>query len=179
MDLPSPGVLYRWRRWLNIDSDPEQPYVSGSTILDAYWRTLFHDRSPHNARLRADDKTRVYDDMWWWEYVRARYQTLDGGNIPQPQGSRNIGSHVKILCTGRVLVRTRQGYLGLTPDDAREGDQVWVLSGGKLPLVLRPRETGGHGYTVVGDSYIHGIMDGEVFRQWRERGDVLQTVTLS
>jgi hypothetical protein len=38
------------------------------------------------------------------------------------------------------------------------GDVVAVLTGGTMPIVLRPHN--GY-YTVVGDAYIHGIMDGE------------------
>jgi hypothetical protein len=48
--------------------------------------------------------------------------------------------------------------MGLIPAHAQEGDVVAVLTGGHVPIILRPRD--GY-YTVVGDAYVQGIMDGE------------------
>jgi len=46
------------------------------------------------------------------------------------------------------------------------GDVVAVLNGLSIPLILRKVETG---YEVVGDCYIHGLMDGEaVAGDWEE-----------
>ncbi|KAK8034897.1 heterokaryon incompatibility protein-domain-containing protein [Apiospora rasikravindrae] len=51
--------------------------------------------------------------------------------------------------------------LGYEP---QPGDEVWILAGGKVPFIMRP-VTDGHGqearYTLVGDCYVEGIMDGE------------------
>lgn len=54
--------------------------------------------------------------------------------------------------------------LGYEP---RPGDEVWILAGGKVPFILRPATDGqGQGlglrYTMVGDCFIEGIMDGEL-----------------
>ncbi len=38
----------------------------------------------------------------------------------------------------------------------REGDVVAVLTGGSVPIVLRPKA---ESYAVVGDAYIQGVMD--------------------
>ena len=67
------------------------------------------------------------------------------------------------MCTGvsgRVIIRTGQGYTGLAPQDTKEGDSVFLLKGGKLPFILRES---GENWRIVGDCYIHGIMDGEAF----------------
>lgn len=46
---------------------------------------------------------------------------------------------------GRRLFTTRQRrYLGYGPVTARAGDEVWVLAGGKVPYVLRPRDNGNY-----------------------------------
>ncbi|KAK7530916.1 heterokaryon incompatibility protein-domain-containing protein [Phyllosticta citribraziliensis] len=66
------------------------------------------------------------------------------------------------LC-GRRPFATARGMLGLGPVELREGDVVWVLWGADVPFVLR-REGGGAGegrWSVVGEAYVHGIMDGE------------------
>ncbi|KAK8106967.1 HET-domain-containing protein [Apiospora kogelbergensis] len=67
----------------------------------------------------------------------------------------------------RCLYRTRRGYLGTGPHDVQRGDVVCVLMGGAVPFILRPRGDGG-GYIVIGDAYVHGIMDGELVQDWEE-----------
>jgi len=60
----------------------------------------------------------------------------------------------------RRLIGTGEGRIGLGPAGALAGDAVAVLLGCSTPMVLRKWNDGWH---VVGESYIHGVMDGEVF----------------
>ena len=53
---------------------------------------------------------------------------------------------------------TRKGFVGLVPGDAAEGDVICVFIGVKVPFVLREDEDG---YQLLGDCYVHGIMEGE------------------
>lgn len=63
---------------------------------------------------------------------------------------------------GRRLFRTRKGLLGLGPHAVQQGDQVWVVPGGRTPYVFRPlSDLGPSQRAFIGESYIHGIMDGE------------------
>lgn len=57
------------------------------------------------------------------------------------------------------IVISEQGYIGMTHRQARKGDKICLLLGCSTPVVLRARHEGG--YQVVGDTYIHGIMNGE------------------
>ncbi|KAF2233391.1 hypothetical protein EV356DRAFT_547969 [Viridothelium virens] len=41
------------------------------------------------------------------------------------------------ICTGRTFVRTREGYVGLAPCDAQQGDVIVVLLGCDSPVLLR------------------------------------------
>jgi len=56
---------------------------------------------------------------------------------------------------------TQTGRMGLVPHGAKQSDLVAVLSGGNVPIILRPHE---EYHTVVGDAYVHGIMDGEAMK---------------
>lgn len=58
---------------------------------------------------------------------------------------------------------TESGYIGIGPPGTRIGDDIWVLFGGSVPFVLRPRseEVTGNCYNFVGDSYVQGVMYGE------------------
>lgn len=60
---------------------------------------------------------------------------------------------------------TSRGWVGRGPAAIMPGDVVAILWGGRVPFVLRPcgdgngNETGY--YQLVGDAYVHGLMDGE------------------
>ncbi|KAI0168960.1 HET-domain-containing protein [Hypoxylon sp. FL1284] len=54
---------------------------------------------------------------------------------------------------------TKDGYLGMVRGHPQIGDEVFVVLGVDVPLLLRRTPTGQ--YQVVSDCYVHGIMDGE------------------
>jgi len=58
----------------------------------------------------------------------------------------------------RRLFRTNDNYLGLTALSQQVGDQIWLIGGCNMPIVLRPLENGN--FALVGEAYVHGIMDG-------------------
>jgi hypothetical protein len=58
------------------------------------------------------------------------------------------------------------GCLCLVPAEARTGDRLWLVRGGRVPLVLRPRgDVADDAWELVGEAYVHGIMYGEGFRE--------------
>ncbi|MCJ1447031.1 MAG: hypothetical protein MMC23_007539 [Stictis urceolatum] len=67
------------------------------------------------------------------------------------------------LCTmigwGMRLMVTTTGHVGWADSRWREGDQLYLLYGSSVPVVLRPRSRGG--FSIVGDAFIAGFMDGE------------------
>jgi hypothetical protein len=50
--------------------------------------------------------------------------------------------------------------MGLAHRSRQIGDQIYVLMGGDTPFALRP--LGGSFFGFGGESYVHGIMDGEM-----------------
>jgi hypothetical protein len=69
---------------------------------------------------------------------------------------------------GRLLFITGKGYMGLAPYTAEIDDRVCLLDGAQFPIILRPEEDS---WTVVGESYIYGIMDGEGWNEMMSEGD--------
>ncbi|KAH4220265.1 hypothetical protein HBI06_172690 [Parastagonospora nodorum] len=57
-------------------------------------------------------------------------------------------------------------FVGLVPPNARIGDQICILYGCSVPVVLRKLESPDQTlqWQLVGDAYVHGIMDGEFLR---------------
>ncbi len=56
---------------------------------------------------------------------------------------------------------------------AIEGDVIALLECGPVPYILRPSETRIGDYELIGDAYVHGVMDGE---GWNP--DLLQEIFL-
>jgi hypothetical protein len=67
--------------------------------------------------------------------------------------SFNSSSHLK-------LFRTVNGFLGLGPLSLQQDDEVWILPGAAVPIILRKTSEISR-YRVVGDSYVLGFMHGE------------------
>lgn len=82
------------------------------------------------------------------------------------------GHQLNRIMLGRRVFLTADGLLGLGPQSVDAGDDVFVLPGARVPFLLRPIDrAGGCGsgevYEMVGECYVHGIMQGEAL----ERGD--------
>ncbi|PMD63022.1 HET-domain-containing protein, partial [Hyaloscypha bicolor E] len=76
----------------------------------------------------------------------------------------------------RRFAITESGRFGLVDRLAELNDVCCICPGMQVPLILRPREDGRYG--LVGDSYIHGVMAGEVMEQL-EKGEVkLENIVL-
>ncbi|KAL2687874.1 hypothetical protein Neosp_005443 [[Neocosmospora] mangrovei] len=63
----------------------------------------------------------------------------------------------------RRLGRGENGFLALLPEEAEVGDRIVLVKGGRVPLLLRRDEEGL--YKLVGEAYVHGIMNGEMFEE--------------
>lgn len=103
----------------------------------------------------------------------------------------DILTRLRATLQNRTFLITKGGLMGLGPKFTRPGDIVAILSGARVPIILRGTGRSkklwelGVGtrliqdYTVVGDSYVHGIMNGEAVRDvdWENGGhEVLDLV---
>jgi hypothetical protein len=91
---------------------------------------------------------------WWGDLDEARAALTE-------EEIAGIGDMIQpfMWITGsRRLITTEKGWVGLSAIPARQGDAVAILMGSDAPVVLRPVEDY---YEVVGECYIHGVMDGE------------------
>ncbi|KAK0108148.1 hypothetical protein ONS95_002970 [Cadophora gregata] len=61
---------------------------------------------------------------------------------------------------------SRKGYVGMAPEFAAVGDLVCMIYGAIVPFVLRRVDDG---FELVGESYVYGIMDGQVMEMGLEQ----------
>ena len=77
---------------------------------------------------------------------------------------------------GQLFMITSTGYIGWAHPRAQPGDQIFVVGGCTVPVILRSRDNGG--YVLVGDAYVEGIMDGEAVADARARNDDWATLEI-
>ena len=76
----------------------------------------------------------------------------------------------------RRFLATEIGAMGIGPEKSLAGDEVWILRGARVPILLRPiRE---QAKVVVGETYLHGMMNGEPFGSGLLSFDHPEVITL-
>ena len=134
-------------------------YVSGGSLIDAltgnFWCNRFSEMTrPPVANWPPFERSRglVLMILRNKEWVPQRW--------PGTDESKYLDA-VLHFCAGRSFITTKEGYVGLAPKAAKPGDQICVLLGCSVPIVLRP--TSGFQFKVVGECYVHGLQQGQAF----------------
>ncbi|KAK3390618.1 heterokaryon incompatibility protein-domain-containing protein [Podospora didyma] len=165
----------------------EELDASADGRLDAFWRTICGDTvattSPHSdtAALTLRRAASSYDqsDFNKWCAVNDLPELVSGlSTLSPPEGDDgpNLGgaiSHViRATTQQRRFIISQGNRMGLVPNIAvkefPEPDEIFVFPGGKAPIILRSvgvKEIPGRGastcYTLLGECYLHGVMNGE------------------
>ncbi|TVY22146.1 Heterokaryon incompatibility protein 6,OR allele [Lachnellula hyalina] len=175
------------------------PYFTGEAAWDVYWKTLHAGGYPHGdeqttkatfskwyqpfrdlrsnteytanriEEIKNSDSSTAYKiaaGVGWFGKVTYNAMRFGMGLVM----NKNKFPPSKILAFHRTLFKTERGLVGLSSRHVRKGDAIALFKGGKMPMVLR--EAGDGDWRVVGDSYVHGIMNGEEFD--RSRCDALR-----
>lgn len=161
-------------------------YPPGQKSDNALWRTLICDMtkdvtgnlkrpappsfaSSYSACLRLQDfmtnpdtETAMRNNFKAVERIARESQAFVGAFEPAVKGRR--------FCV------TQDGYMGLVPARATKGDGICVFLGGAVPFVIRKTDNG-H-YSLVGECYVHGLMDGKALDMvldidWMEEKDII------
>jgi hypothetical protein len=89
----------------------------------------------------------------------------------QDKSASGYSGQVAITTHYRAVFHTATGLMGIGPRCAQPGDVVAILYGASLPMVMRPLHGSPKGrYSLLGASYVCGIMDGEAVRRHKEMG---------
>jgi len=72
----------------------------------------------------------------------------------------------------RRICVTMKGYIGVVPPDSEIGDKIAVFFGMQTPSALRlVKGSGGIKYRNIGECYVHGLMNGEIFETGIREGE--------
>ena len=102
------------------------------------------------------------EDKPLFEKIAREFHSIESGQTSQAPSSQLRDFFLmidKFLRHKRVII-TQQSYLGLGRPTYRPGDIACVLHTASTPYVLRSINEDGE-YSLVGEAYIHGYMDGE------------------
>ncbi|KAF4974125.1 hypothetical protein FZEAL_8934 [Fusarium zealandicum] len=137
----------------------EVPYLESTTASDALCRTLLMNMwlTTHPAPQGCKEHFANY---------LARISTSPSSvkrdlclkHKPDSEEGDIFAAAMDDVGLDRALFITEKGYLGLGPARTEPGDFVSLVAGAHVPFVLRK---GSHGWMLVGESYVHGVMYGE------------------
>ena len=147
-----------------------QQIEDGDVIPDELWRTLMANCAPD-----GNIPPPIYGVALEWAIERRNsnndINTADLIRQGQPEKMVEFLKRVQeVIWNRRFFILSDQtagiGYrFGIAPTSAKVGDIVCVLLGCRVPVVLSPVDVYNphNGYNLVGEAYLHGFMDGEVF----------------
>ena len=125
----------------------------------------------------------VYDELvfmlaWYDEHMAGEVLYYKGlphalSFVPRTYGSWKAGlSKLRQwtgICSGRRIAFGNKQRFGLVPRTSKEGDEIFILHGSKVPIVLRKVKT--HYYRVIGQCYWHACMLGDEVDWKEDEGD--------
>jgi hypothetical protein len=150
-----------WRKLADLPAKDCERYAGGGDILQAFWRTVTRDYTLNEKaefeRIKNSER-HVLEATAWWERFK-------NGSQPVSKEPDDFGNLLYNMSAGLKFFLTTKGFIGLGIPQVN--DKVFVLRGSNVPLVLQSHENVGH-FSVVGDCYVHGFMDGELLkRPWQ------------
>lgn len=136
------------------------------------WGSLPTEGNPYLSKEEEERGRRRIRSQW--TRLRGEYMTTEAAlstlvharHLIEPRGGVFLNLYESLIgmMENQTFFITRSGYIGIGPPSTRSGDQVWVFDGGNVPFVMRnlDEEQGScPRLSLIGDAYVHGIMDGE------------------
>ncbi|KAI0442937.1 heterokaryon incompatibility protein-domain-containing protein [Xylaria telfairii] len=144
-------------------------------LMAAFSRTMVCDLDIMRNRLPSE-LVAAFPQFMQWATERAATKHDDGRHHPTSlrNYSLSIDESIMALSSWLKFCVTEHGRFGHVALNTQPGDRVCVLLGGEVPFIVRP--TGRGTYTLVGECYIDGIMDGETFSGEDFKPEVLETI---
>ena len=157
-------------------------------ILQAYFRTLFGDRyeSENEQLLNFEERfdlAGAFWDMYRKPFAHTFQDMKISGRIDEillgkrvenwrlqvEPGSRYSSVVLALFSkfTSLYFFVTSNGYMGYGPE-CKPDDIICILFGCSVPLLLRPQN---HGYIIIGQCFVLGVMNGELLNSYGDGSD--------
>ena len=161
-------ICSAWHNYLNLKWTIIQPkYPALQDSLTMVSRLIVGDALRHSDAQNQISFLSVSPSFCaetfpkWQEWMAAGRQSVN--SISADLINYNNSLYTTIV--GRRLFVTEAGLVGIGPSNIKEGDEAVILCGGRCPYILQPssdpKERSKQTYRLLGNSYIHGVMNGE------------------
>jgi hypothetical protein len=129
--------------------------------MEPHWRTLTANAKSFQGGRATADMGRAYE-LWKKALKKDEPTKIEAGVLLEFHGA------MLNACAGRRYFNTDNGRLGVGPEEVRSEDTVVVFLGAHTPIIIR-ENADGRTFTFIGECYVHGVMDGEIWHMF-ERG---------
>ena len=166
-------VMHAWDIFQHqTRSQQSSPYASPREKASAFISAMTAGLSHGGMPIDTDPHFKRDADRWFSKHLKNKvsvttwFEHLDRVFVPgKPDASRFHEAFLS-ACRGRRFFVTKKGYMGMGPQNLKEGDAVVIIFGGQVPYVLRQADDDTSKF--VGDCYVPGLMQGEAIDSWRE-----------
>ncbi|KAJ5062687.1 heterokaryon incompatibility protein-domain-containing protein, partial [Bipolaris maydis] len=174
-----------WRHMAQLENPTDHTLGLKNPQNEAFWRTIIHDSWQPQRMNSVDilsaqldfsgevftayrrcgdtDVNRIAEGFWDWAQSQAK------GDLKKSEEHTSSMNEIKAFyhsLLGAILDRrffiASNGCMGMGPPEMQPGDSIVILLGSTVPFCIRAMQDAPNGnYRLVGDAYVHGLMDGE------------------
>ncbi|KAB5550000.1 hypothetical protein GE09DRAFT_1241893 [Coniochaeta sp. 2T2.1] len=169
--------------WLHIFDSLATTYMVNTKQeerkLNGFWRTLIANTAGYPPQLLPKGShplgapfakrffIKLEDGLGreWLSRAKRFAAMLDGiwDREAREAASWTAFDEPYVFCRCLRLFRTDKGYLGLGTECLGPGDEVWIVPGSRVPLILwrlKGDSSSPGRHRLVGGTYLHGVMEG-------------------
>ena len=170
---------------------PRDLYHTGQSLSEAFWRTLICDRFEQERpvpKIIWEERFKNLKEMAapLAQFKKGGLDSLQPVSPDQTieeykeeivrKGSGSFQFHIAMaVCLERRFGVTEKGYLAIVPPKTQVGDRVCAVLGAEVPFLFRGAsdstglKEGDWCCELVGECYVHGLMDGEILGEGYEK----------
>ncbi|KAN0094196.1 Heterokaryon incompatibility protein (HET) domain containing protein [Hyaloscypha variabilis] len=183
------SILKQWEDLAILDKDPDmfwRTMLCDTVIMGQFRGSKYSRAGPEhetcfwqgwNLKMKSELPEEAQQSAFLSNNIEAI--KIEGGPLWESPSIVQVLGSMPVAQLGRRLFVTKTGYIGIGPSTIQEGDEIWVVATCKVPLIVRKCDEDEAItrfaedivyplYTLVGDSYVHGVMDGEKTSSWEE-----------
>lgn len=124
------------------------------------------------------------------ELLEMFHRWASGSTLGEQLESRGLGCNSTCLPKGTKMFQkmrrlmswepfvTEQGYIGLAREKCSVGDEIWIIGGCSVPILLSTKAESPSHYEVRGETFLDGFMFGEIMSTERVERHSIRRVTL-
>ncbi|KAK5692396.1 hypothetical protein LTR97_010704 [Elasticomyces elasticus] len=189
-----PPVLHEWLQHIQNNPNCVHRYGDASSLLAGFYLSLTAGTYLSSGSMSYTGLGRTPKTSWhyvssavkqsaeaWFAATELQGRKLNSDNDKVWKAEFMVNFRASKLfrhCAvqhlrDRAFIVTKEGFIGIAPNDACAGDVIALVLGAGTPVVLRPSEGIVGEYEWVGAAWVAGIMSGEMYEAKMQGGSKL------